>query len=100
MKSLSLLLVLASVNYCSSCSGCVDLTDLTFDKIVKKFKTVLVKFDQPFPHGETHDAFSKLSSELHNKTRWGSDHDDLLIATVGIKDYGDYENKVLGERFG
>lgn len=73
---------------------------MTFDKVVRKFKTVIVKFDQQFPFGDTHEAFTKLANELNNKTISGSDHPDLIVATVGIKDYGELDNKALGEKYG
>lgn len=73
---------------------------MTFGKVLKKFKTVLVKFDQQFPFGDTHEAYAKLAEEINNKTFSGSDHSELITAVVGIKDYGTLDNKKLGEQYG
>lgn len=76
------------------------MDELTFEKVVKKFKSVLLKIDQQFPFGDTHEAWSTFANELSNKTVSGTDHSDLLIATVGVKDYGEEDNKALGEKYG
>ncbi|XP_030386256.1 protein windbeutel [Scaptodrosophila lebanonensis] len=89
-----LLLALAPNNsWAISCTGCVDLDELNFDKTIVRFPYSLVKFDIAFPYGEKHEAFGAFSKAAHKVT------DELLIATVGIKDYGELENKALGERF-
>ncbi|XP_065367454.1 protein windbeutel [Calliphora vicina] len=85
--------LLSCVTVANNCAGCLDLDDINFDKTLKRFPYALVKFDIAFPYGEKHEAFSAFSKVAHSVT------DDLLIATVGIKDYGDNENKKLGERF-
>ena len=77
----------------NTCAGCLDLDDINFDKTLKRFPYALIKFDIAFPYGEKHEAFAEFSKAAHATT------DDLLIGTVGIKDYGDNENKKLGERF-
>lgn len=77
----------------NTCAGCLELDDLTFDKVISKFSTVLVKFDIAYPYGDKHEAYAKLASEGANQ------HDDFAVAVVGIKDYGDKENTKLGERF-
>lgn len=100
MKNIVFLLVLSLVSYCYCCTGCVGLDELTFEKVVKKFKSVLLKIDQQFPFGDTHEAWSTFANELSNKTVSGTDHSDLLIATVGVKDYGEEDNKALGEKYG
>lgn len=74
-------------------NGCVELDNLTFDKIVKRFKYTLVKFDVAFPYGEKHEAFTNFATENTDGV------DDLLFALVGIKDYGEKENADLGKRF-
>ncbi|KAH8348748.1 hypothetical protein KR084_010535 [Drosophila pseudotakahashii] len=76
-----------------SCTGCVDLDELNFQKTVERFPYSIVKFDIAFPYGEKHEAFAAFSKSAHKATT------DLLIATVGIKDYGELENKALGDRF-
>uniref|UniRef100_A0A1A9WR17 Protein windbeutel n=1 Tax=Glossina brevipalpis TaxID=37001 RepID=A0A1A9WR17_9MUSC len=77
----------------NSCLGCVDLDELIFDKTIQRFPYTLVKFDIAFPYGDKHEAFAAFSKAAHAVT------DDILIATVGIKDYGDHDNMKLGERF-
>jgi endoplasmic reticulum protein 29 len=76
-----------------ACRGCIDLDDLTYDKLLKKFKWAIVKFDVAFPYGDKHEAYSELAKELAGV-------DDLMVATVGIKDYGDKDNNELGARYG
>lgn len=76
-----------------SCGGCVDLDEMNFDKTIVRFPYALVKLDIAFPYGEKHEAFAEFSKAAHLVT------DDLLVATVGIKDYGELENKALGERY-
>ncbi|XP_058839095.1 protein windbeutel [Topomyia yanbarensis] len=74
-------------------NGCVELNKSTFDKIVTRFKYTLVKFDVAFPYGDKHEAFIKFASEH------AEENDDLLVALVSIKDYGDKENADLSQRF-
>ncbi|XP_064535868.1 protein windbeutel [Drosophila montana] len=76
-----------------SCGGCVDLDEINFDKTIVRFPYALVKLDIAFPYGEKHEAFAEFSKAAHKVT------DELLVATVGIKDYGELENKALGERY-
>uniref|UniRef100_T1IXD9 Endoplasmic reticulum resident protein 29 n=1 Tax=Strigamia maritima TaxID=126957 RepID=T1IXD9_STRMM len=79
----------------STTKGAVSLDSWTFDKIIHKFKAVLVKFDTPYPFGEKHDEFSKVADAA-------STVNDLLVAEVGIKgtDYGELENHDLADRYG
>jgi endoplasmic reticulum protein 29 len=100
MKNIFVLLIFSFINYSTCCTGCVSLDELTFGKVIKKFKTVLVKFDDQFPFGEIHDTWITFANEINNKTTSGTDHPDLLIAVVGVKDYGDLDNKLLAERYG
>ena len=57
------------------------------------FRVSVVKFDVAYPYGDKHDEFAKLSI-------FGAEVDDLMVAEVGIKDYGDKDNEDLGKRFG
>ena len=100
MKILAVLLIFSFIDLGLCCKGCVELSELTFEKIVKKFRTALVKFDQVFPHGDTHEAFEALANEINNKTICKADHSDIVVGMVSIKDYGELDNKYLGERFG
>ncbi|KAF7287656.1 hypothetical protein GWI33_006001 [Rhynchophorus ferrugineus] len=73
--------------------GSISLDEYSFDKIVPRFDTVLVKFDASYPYGDKHEAFSIIAKELKTSN-------DILFAEVGIKDWGDLENQKLAERFG
>ncbi|XP_064459845.1 endoplasmic reticulum resident protein 29-like [Ornithodoros turicata] len=90
--ALTLLAVVSTVS-ASPTKGSVPLQTSTFDKIVPKFKAALVKFDVTYPYGEKHDEFAKVSDESQNTP-------ELLIAEVGVQDYGDKDNMDLAERYG
>jgi endoplasmic reticulum protein 29 len=94
MNSLQIVLiaVVMVAGPCLACRGCIDLDDLTYDKLLNKFKWSLVKFDVAFPYGDKHEAYSELAKELAGV-------DDLMVATVGIKDYGEKDNNELGARY-
>lgn len=91
------LCVLALLNAClvqaTEYRGFVELDDFSFDKVIKKFDAVLVKFDVAYPYGDKHEAFAKFAEQLTVHI------DNFLVATVGIKDYGERENSNLAERF-
>lgn len=74
------------------CKGQISLDTYSFDKILSKFKTSLIKFDIAFPYGPKHEEFLKVaeSSVLVN---------DFLVAEVGVKDYGDKDNEDLAKRY-
>jgi endoplasmic reticulum protein 29 len=61
-------------------------------QVVSKFKAAIVKIDVAYPYGEKHEQFGKLSSTL-------SSNPDILVAEVGVKDYGDKENVDIAERY-
>jgi endoplasmic reticulum protein 29 len=86
-------IILIAVPTISCCRGCTDLDDLSFSKVIKKFQYTLVKFDVAFPYGDKHEAYAELAREL-------STEKNLLIATVGIKDYGEKDNNELGAKYG
>ena len=60
--------------------------------MLSKFKASVVKFDVAYPYGEKHDQFGKLSESL-------ASNPDILVADVGVKDYGDKENVDLAQRY-
>jgi len=72
--------------------GAVTLDSFTFEKVIPKFKAVLVKFDASYPHGEKQDEFVKFTAEMKGAP-------DLLVAEVGVKDYGEKENEDLANRY-
>jgi len=92
---ISKILVLSSIIYAinAETKGAVTLDSLTFDKVVPKFKATLVKFDTAYPHGEKQDEFVKVATDVKSTP-------DILIAEVGIKDYGEKDNQDLADRYG
>lgn len=76
------------------CKGCLELDEFTFDKVLAKFSTVLVKFDVTFPYGKKHDEYATFARDVSKMN-----YDDLIVSVVGIKNYGDLTNNKLAERF-
>lgn len=74
-------------------SGSVELDEFSFDKIIDKFEATLVKFDVAFPYGDKHDAFVALAKD-------SKDIDELLVAEVGVRDYGEKDNEALARKYG
>ena len=71
----------------------ISISDsLSFDKLLKKFKVSIVKFDVAYPYGDKHEQFGKFSQDA-------AEIEDLFVGDVGIKDYGDKDNGDLAERF-
>lgn len=60
--------------------------------MISKFKVSIVKFDVSYPYGEKHEEFVKLGSAYQSV-------DDLLVAEVNVRDYGDKDNEDLALRF-
>lgn len=78
----------------SICRGCLELDDLTFNKVLAKFSTVLVKFDIAYPYGNKHDEYTKLAIEIGKSKSF-----DAVVAVVGIKNYGETIFNELVDRF-
>lgn len=76
-----------------SCKGCVNLDEYNFNKIISRFKVALVKFDMAYPYGENHDVFTKFAEDI-------ADNKNLIVAEVGVKDYGEKENEKLAKKYG
>lgn len=73
--------------------GSIQLNSGVFDKLLPKFKAVLVKFDKAYPYGAKHDVFKTIAEDCISQP-------DLLVAEVNIEDYGKKDNLDLGERYG
>ncbi|CAL1281643.1 unnamed protein product [Larinioides sclopetarius] len=73
--------------------GAVSLDSWTFDKMISKFKASLVKFDITYPYGEKEDEYGKVAESARFSP-------DLMIAEIGVQDYGEKENSDIAERFG
>ncbi|XP_023241963.1 endoplasmic reticulum resident protein 29-like [Centruroides sculpturatus] len=86
-------LLLARALLSSALKGAVELDSLTFDKIVNKFEAVVVKFDIAYPYGEKEDEYGKVAESSQFTP-------ELLVAEVGVKDYGDRENSDLADHYG
>lgn len=90
---LFLCFVFAAPSGYEATGGLVELDEISFKKIASKFKASLVKFDVAYPYGEKHEAFTAFAKETR-------DVDDLLVADVGVKDYGEKDNEALARRYG
>ena len=60
--------------------------------MTSKFTASIIKFDIAYPYGDKHDVYCKLAEEA-------ADVNDLLVAEVGVKDYGDKDNEDLAQKF-
>jgi len=72
--------------------GAIGLDSLTFDKVASKFKASLIRFDTAYPYGEKQDEWVKVAADLRATP-------DLLVADVGVRDYGEKENQDLADRY-
>lgn len=73
--------------------GILKLDNTTFDRIVDGTKTVFVRFDKEYAYGDEHDAWKKFAAEV------GGSSADMLVADVGISEYGDKDNSDIADRF-
>lgn len=80
------------VSESSMTKGVLPLYSDTFDKVIPKFKAVLVKFDKEYAYGDEHDEFKKVAVATISQP-------ELIIAEVPIQEYGDKENSDLADRF-
>ena len=107
-------LILIVFSLLSSChsqviQGLPHLDEISFDKIVNKFEFSLIKFDVGYPTGDKHSNFGTLSKEVkwsrHNSNKnvncpsQTAGFDNLLLAEVRVKNYGEKANQALAERF-
>lgn len=61
-------------------------------QVISKFKAAIVKFDVAFPFGNMHDEYGTVAETT-------KDVQDLLVAIVGVKDFGNRDNGDLAKRF-
>jgi len=85
--------ILQVVAECAEAKGSVPLDAYTFDKVLSRFKCSIVKFDEFYPYGDKEAEYNNFAEQAHTI-------DDLLVATVGVRDYGDKDNQDLSDRFG
>lgn len=90
---LCVILVIPFAYQSSAPSGSVNLDELSFNKVINKFEASLVKFDVSYPYGDRHEAFVAVAKDAN-------DVDELLLAEVGVKDYGEKENEALARKYG
>jgi endoplasmic reticulum protein 29 len=88
-----LVLILCSQASATFVNGSVKLTSGAFAKVIGAHKWVLVCFNEMYPYGEKFDEFKKVATATANL-------DGLLVAEVGVSDYGEKENSDLTQRYG
>ncbi|GIY71099.1 endoplasmic reticulum resident protein 29 [Caerostris extrusa] len=86
------LILFCKINFGAGLKGAVSLDSWTFDKMISKFKAALVKFDITYPYGEKEDEYGKVAESARFSP-------ELLIAEIGIQDYGEKENSDIAEHF-
>lgn len=88
--------IVLTIQTTNACKGCVELDEITFQRVPLKFNYSLIKFDIAFPYGDKHEAYSQLAFQLQTVPPLV---DDLLFGLVGIKDYGEKDNADLAKKY-
>ena len=65
----------------------------TFGRIVDGSKSVMVRFDKEYSYGDEHDAWKNFAAKV------GDSSADMLVADVGVSEYGDKDNSDIAEKF-
>jgi len=73
--------------------GAVTVDKYTFDKILRNFDIVFVKFDDKFTSGDKHEQFKKFAESAAYTKR-------LLVAEIPINTHDDHENEELAKQYG
>jgi len=73
--------------------GILKLDNTTFDRIVDGSKTVFVRFDKEYSYGDEHDAWKEFAATV------GSSSANMLVADVGVSEYGDKDNSDISDRY-
>merc|ERR1719378_1146820 len=84
--------LLVSISLAATPRGVLPLDSYTFDKIVDGSRNVLVKFDKQYAYGEKQDAWTAFAETVRETS-------GILLAEVGVNDYGDKDNDDLRARF-
>lgn len=81
---------------CSATKGCISLDEWTFDKVVgRRGEPILVKFDSSYSYGAAQDAWTSAAAAVGEARSV-----PILMAEVGISQWGDDGNTKLAERYG
>lgn len=73
--------------------GVAVLDEIIFEKIASRYQVCLLKLDKSYPYGEKHDQYTLFGKEQNVLT------EELLVADIHIKNYGDYENAGLLKKY-
>ncbi|XP_033341765.2 endoplasmic reticulum protein 29-like protein wbl [Megalopta genalis] len=92
LQSIVVTLLVIGIASAEDCKGCVSLDSYSFNKVIPKFKAAIVKFDVAFPYGEKHEEYGQIAAAT-------KDANDLLVAEVRVKDYGNKDNSDLAARY-
>lgn len=97
MNILSVLAVISLIAGASArsgpCQGCVSIDEYSFEKILPKFETILLKFDDSYPFGEKHNTFTQVAADI-------AENKNIIVGQVGIKYYGEKDNQEFSDKFG
>jgi endoplasmic reticulum protein 29 len=92
-----LFIVLLTFGHAADVKGAIDLDSVSFPKIVgSSHFDVLVKFDKSYPYGDKEDQYKEFVKTIGQAPGLNT----VLVANVGVEDYGDKKNDDLREQFG